>query len=107
MNEKIIQFREVAELFPDDPTTRFGLASAYLEHGEFEAAAREFQEVTRLKPDYTAGYRGLGRALEKAGRVDEAKTAYRQGIETGEKTRDLQTVKEMQVFLRRLEHGRN
>ena len=101
--EKIAQFKEVAELMPDDPVVRLGLASAYLEAGQDEAAAREFQETIRLKPDYTAAHRGLGRALEKAGRPEEAKAAYRKGIEVGRTTGDLQTVKEMEVFLRRLE----
>lgn len=101
--EKIAQFKEVAELMPDDPVVRLGLASAYLDAGQDEAAAREFQETIRLKPDYTAAHRGLGRALEKAGLPEEAKAAYRKGIEVGRTTGDLQTVKEMEVFLRRLE----
>lgn len=102
MNEKIAQFKEVVDLFPEDPTPRFGLAAAYLEGGAFDSAALEFLEVIRLKPDYTAAYRGLGRALERSGRLDEARAAYQQGIDIGQRTRDLQTVKEMEVFLRRL-----
>jgi len=101
--EKIAQFREVVELMPDDPVVRLGLAAAYLEAGRAEDAVREFRETIRLKPDYTAAHRGLGRALEKVGRPEEAKAAYRHGIEVGKVTGDLQTVKEMEVFLRRLE----
>lgn len=52
-----------------------------------------------------AAYRGLGRALEKVGRTDEAKAASRKGIEVGQQTGDLQTKQEMEVFLRRLEKG--
>jgi len=55
-----------------------------------------------LKPDYTAAYRGLGRALERAGRPDEARAAYGQGLEVAQRTGDLQTKKEIEVFLRRL-----
>ena len=40
---------------------------------------REYQEAIRLKPDYSAAYRGLGRSLERAGRLDDAKTAYATG----------------------------
>ena len=101
--EKIAQFKEVADLMPDDPVVRLGLASAYLEAGQGEEAVREFKETIRLKPDYTAAHRGLGRALERAGRAEEAKAAYRSGIEVGRVTGDLQTVKEMEIFLRRLE----
>lgn len=102
-DEKIAQFREVAEMMPEDPVARLGLATAYLEAGRAEEAAREFAETIRLKPDYTAAHRGLGRALERAGRPDEARAAYRKGIEVGRATGDLQTVKEMEVFLRRLQ----
>ena len=101
--EKIAQFKEVADLMPDDPVVRLGLAIAYLEAGQAEEAVREFKETIRLKPDYTAAHRGLGRALERAGRPEEARAAYMHGIEVGRVTGDLQTVKEMEVFLRRLE----
>ena len=101
--EKIAQFKEVADLMPDDPVVRLGLGTAYLEAAQAEDAVREFRETIRLKPDYTAAHRGLGRALEKAGKPEEAKAAYRKGIEVGHTTGDLQTIKEMEVFLRRLE----
>ncbi len=100
---RVAQFKEVADLFPDDPVARFGLANAYLEAGLAGDAVREFEETLRLKPDYTAAYRGLGRALEKAGRIEEANATYRRGIEVALRTGDLQTKKEMEVFLKRLE----
>lgn len=103
MSEKIAQFEEVVALFPDDPVARFGLASAYLEAGRAEEAVREFGETLRLKPDYTAAHRGFGRALEKAHRLEEARAAYQRGIEVALRTGDLQTKKEMEVFLKRLE----
>jgi predicted Zn-dependent protease len=100
---RIEQFKEVVALFPDDVVARFGLAGAYLDAGEAADAAREFQSVVDGKPEYTAAYRGLGRALERLGRFEEAKAIYRRGISVGERTGDLQTKKEMEVFLRRLE----
>lgn len=101
--DRIAEFEEVAELMPDDPVVRFGLAGAYLEAGRAEEAAREYAEAIRLKPDYSAAHRGLGRALERAGRTTEAKTAYARGLEVAARTGDLQTGKEIEVFLRRLE----
>ena len=87
---------------PDDPVVRFGLAGAYLGGGLAEEAVVEYREAVRLKADYTAAYRGLGRALERAGRPDEARAAYEQGLEVAHRTGDLQTGKEIEVFLRRL-----
>ena len=100
--DRIAEFKEVAELMPDDPVVRFGLAGAYLDAELAEEAVVEYREAVRLKPDYTAAYRGLGRALERAGRPDEARTAYEQGLEVAQRTGDLQTSKEIEVFLRRL-----
>jgi len=93
----------VAELMPDDPVVRFGLAGAYLQAGQAENAVREYEATIRLKPDYSAAHRGLGRALERAGRPEEARAAYKKGLEVAARNGDLQTEKEMEVFLRRLE----
>ena len=100
--DRIAEFKEVAELMPDDPVVRFGLAGAYLDAGLADDAVAEYRQAVRLKPDYTAAYRGLGRALEKAGRPEEARAAYAQGLEVAGRTGDLQTKKEIEVFLRRL-----
>jgi len=101
--DRIAEFKEVAELMPDDPVVRFGLAGAYLDAGKAESAVREYQETIRLKPDYSAAHRGLGRALERAGRREEARAAYAKGLEVATQTGDLQTKKEIEVFLRRLD----
>lgn len=101
--DRIAEFKEVAELMPDDPVVRFGLAAAYLEAGQAENAIQEYEETIRLKADYSAAHRGLGRALERAGRPEEARAAYRKGLEVATRTGDLQTKKEIEVFLRRLE----
>ena len=101
--DRIEEFKEVAELMPDDPVVRFGLAGAYLDAGQANHAIVEYEETIRLKPDYSAAHRGLGRALERAGRREDAVSAYRKGLEVATRTGDLQTKKEIEVFLRRLE----
>ena len=101
--DRIAEFKEVADLMPDDPVVRFGLAGAYLDAGQAESAVLEYQETIRLKPDYSAAHRGLGRALERAGRPEDARAAYAKGLEVATQTGDLQTRKEIEVFLRRLD----
>ena len=56
-----------------------------------------------LKPDYSAAHRGLGRVLERAWRRDDARAAYRKGLAVAARTGDLQTKKEIEVFLHRLD----
>jgi len=101
--DRIAEFKEVLDLMPDDPVVRFGLAGAYLDAGQPELAAAEYREAVRLKPDYSAAHRGLGRSLERAGRLDEAQAAYATGLDVATQNGDLQTKKEIEVFLRRLE----
>jgi tetratricopeptide (TPR) repeat protein len=80
-----------------------GARLLHLDAAQPENAADEYREAIRLKPDYSAGHRGLGRALERAGWIAEATGAYQQGLEVATRTGDLQTGKEIEVFLRRLE----
>ena len=101
--DRIAEFKEVLELMPEDPVVRFGLAGAYLDAGQPESAVLEYREAIRLKPDYSAAYRGLGRSLERAGHLDEAKGVYAKGLDVATQNGDLQTKKEIEVFLRRLE----
>jgi Tfp pilus assembly protein PilF len=86
-----------------DPVVRFGLAGAYLDAGQAESAILEYEETIRLKPAYSAAHRELGRALERTGRGDEAQAAYRNRLAVAARTGDLQTKKEIEVFLHRLD----
>jgi Flp pilus assembly protein TadD len=95
--------KQIAEKFPDDPVALYGLGDAYLADGQFENAIQTFQKIIQLKSDYTAAYRELGKALAKAGEIDEAKEIYKKGMDVAQQTGELQTGKEMRVFLNRLE----
>jgi predicted Zn-dependent protease len=103
--DRIQEFKDVVELMPDDPAVRFGLAGAYLDAGQPGHAVTEYTEAIRLKPDYSAAHRGLGRALERLGRVADARAAYAEGLEVATRAGDLQTKKEIEVFLRRLDQA--
>lgn len=99
---RLEQFRKIAERYPDDEAARYGLGSLYLQAERHAEAEAEFRAALALKPNYTAAYRGLGRALEKLGKEEEAIATYRKGCEVALTTGDLQTKKEMEVFLKRL-----
>ncbi len=100
---KIEQFKRFVAQHPESAIVHYGLGNVYLKAGLAEEATESYRAVIRLKPDYTAAYRELGRALEKLEDSEGARQAYRDGIAIGAKTGDLQTVKEMQIFLRRLD----
>ncbi|HEY7494958.1 MAG TPA: hypothetical protein VIH59_28135 [Candidatus Tectomicrobia bacterium] len=54
---------------------------------------------------YSAAYRYLGKAHAVLGRRVEAEETFRRGIAIAETRGDLQTAREMRVFLRRLHIG--
>ncbi len=61
-------------------TVRFGLANELLKAERFEEAADELRIYLTQADDQGAGYGKLAQALERLGRVDEARDAYQQGI---------------------------
>jgi Flp pilus assembly protein TadD len=103
---RLEQFRQIVDMDPEDYFSHFGYASELFDAGQYREAAQEFRETIRLKPDYSAAYRELGKALEKAGAPAEARLAYQEGMPVAERNGDLQTLKEMQVFLKRLDQGK-
>lgn len=102
MSERVEAFKRLLEADPKDPFLHYGLGLEMLKAGPAEEAAREFAEAARLNPDHTASYREWGKALERAGRPEEAREVWEKGVEVSRRTGDLQTGKEMEVFLRRL-----
>lgn len=104
-SSKLEQLKELAQLEPDDPVVHYGLGMEYLRAGEAANAAAAFRRVLELKPDYSAAYRELGKALEKLGQAGEAIAAYEKGKEVAREKGDLQTAKEIEVFLRRMGKG--
>ena len=81
-NSKIETLKSLVEKNPNNPLGRYGLANEYLKLEMYEEAIEEIQAYLRLKEDQGAVYRMLGEALLKLGRKEEAKEAYRKGIET-------------------------
>lgn len=66
---------------PDDPRLRFGLALEYLNAGRPEDGVRELRLYLDRADDEGNAWGRLGAALLDLGRDDEARTAYRTGIE--------------------------
>ena len=87
----------------DNALLRFSLGIEHLKSGEHDAAIAQFSAAVEKDPAYSAAWKLLGSALAEAGRKSEALTAWKQGIEVAEKKGDKQAVKEMAVFVRRIE----
>jgi Flp pilus assembly protein TadD len=96
-------FEELAAGAPDNVVVRYSLGREYLKANRYADAERELREALRLKPDYSAAYRELGKSLVGLDRLDEAREIYAKGAEVACEKGDLQTQREIEVFLRRIE----
>lgn len=101
-DSRIHKFQELLAKDPQDPMLHYGFGNELLKGERFADAVQSFEEAIRINPNYTAAYRQLGKSLASLDRNDEARRAFEDGIALGLETGDLQTVKEMKVFLRRL-----
>ena len=93
------------ELLEEEPDalTHFMLATELLKAGRAGDAIAHYRSVLALDPEYSAAYRGLGRELLNQGDTAGAVAIFQEGLAVAERTGDLQTAKEMEVFLRRAE----
>lgn len=96
-------FESMLEQGRDNALLRFTLGQGYLNGGDAQRAAVHLAEAVKQDPDYSAAWKLYGRALDAAGRPEEAAKAFREGIRVSEAKGDKQAAKEMQVFLKRLE----
>lgn len=87
----------------DNALLRYTLGAHYLKAGEFERALVHLREAVRMDPGHSAAWKACGKALAAVQDLAGARDAYRRGIEVAGRKGDVQAVREMQVFLRRVE----
>jgi tetratricopeptide (TPR) repeat protein len=88
---------------PDDPFTRFALASEYRKRGLIVEAIDEFDGLVRDHPAYVGTYYHFGKTLADAGRLDDAREMFVRGIRVAEEQRDFHARAELQDALRHVE----
>ncbi|HYL74948.1 MAG TPA: tetratricopeptide repeat protein [Bryobacteraceae bacterium] len=84
---------------PRDSFARYGLAMEFANSGDLQQAIIEYRTLLEHNPDYAAAYYHGGQALEKLGRIDEARDMYQKGIDTTARTGDQHTRSELQTAL--------
>lgn len=106
MADRIKPLLGMLEQGRDSALLRFSLGNEYVAAGEFDHAASHLQRAVELDPGYSAAWKLLGKCLAELGRREDAIDAYSQGIAIAGEKGDRQAVKEMTVFLRRLQKNR-
>ena len=101
LERRVEILRTLLEREPDDEVSWFGLGRALRELDHWQESREAFPRAVELKPDYTAAYRDLGRACLDCADAQAAVEVLERGTEVAEQTGDLQTLREMRVFLAR------
>jgi uncharacterized protein HemY len=81
---------------------RYTLGSIHLKEKSFKVAAEHLQRGLELDPKHSASWKLYAKALAELGCREEAIAAYEKGIAVAEARGDVQAVKEMRVFRKRL-----
>jgi predicted Zn-dependent protease len=95
-------FRKLLERDPRNPMVLYSLGNELFKEERYEEARIHLQRAVENKPDYSVAYRMLGRAHFELHENTEARSIFLKGKEVAGENGDLQTVKEIDVFLRRL-----
>ena len=96
-------FRKLLERDPENPMVLYSLGTELFKAGDYGEARDLLRRAVDNKPDYSVAYRTLGRAHFELGENAEARRVFEEGRMVAEGNGDLQTVKEIDVFMRRLE----
>ncbi|HEU5210610.1 MAG TPA: tetratricopeptide repeat protein [Longimicrobiales bacterium] len=81
MNERIEALRKMLEKNPRDGRARFGLAAEYEKAGRWHDVVDQLSAYLATTDDEGNAWGRLGRALREIGRENEARDAYRKGVE--------------------------
>jgi predicted Zn-dependent protease len=79
--DRIAQARELYEKFPGNDLSRFNLAQAYCDAGDFAAALEHLQALAGKKRDWMVVQILLGKALIALARHAEAKTVLESALQ--------------------------
>ena len=96
-------FHKLLERDPNNPMILYSLGNELFKEKKYLEAREYLYRAVENKPDYSVAYRTLGRTLYELREDAEARRVFAEGREVAEKNGDLQTIKEIDVFVRRLE----
>ena len=85
MDNRIEYFERMLAHNPNNPTGLLALANEYKKAGRDEDEAQVLSRYIKAHEDEGNAYLRLGEVLERLGREDEARDAYREGVGKAEK----------------------
>lgn len=101
----IQQFETLLTQGQDTALLHYSLGNAYFQQENLPKALEHLERAVTLDPEYSAAWKGYGKALASHGQIQAAIDAYTQGIAVANHKGDRQAAKEMTVFLKRLQNA--
>lgn len=99
MAERLDQLMKLYDADPGDPFVTYAIAMEYMKTGEYEAAIHWLDETIKLDAGYSYAYYQKALAIQKHGRLDDAKAAVAAGLEQAQKAGDQKAVAELRDLL--------
>jgi tetratricopeptide (TPR) repeat protein len=90
---------QMVEQDPKNSFARYGLAMEYANSGNYAQAVVEYRTLLSEDESYGAAYYHGGQALEKLGRIEEAKEIYEKGMVATRRKGDTHTYSEIEAAL--------
>lgn len=84
---------------PGDPFLRYSLAMELDKEGEHDASLDRFRELMREADPYVPAFFMAAQQLARLGRIDEARTVLREGVEHARAAGNAHAAGEMSEFL--------
>ena len=91
--------QQMVEHDPKNSFARYGLAMEFANTGRLDDAVKQYETLLANDETYLAGYFHGGQALEKLGRVEDARALYEKGIEACKRKGDSHTRAEIEAAL--------
>jgi Flp pilus assembly protein TadD len=88
---------------PTDPELRYMLAMEHVSEGDDGGAVACFRELLQVAPSYPPAYHQAGRALQRLGRLAEAREILEQGIPIALQQGNQHAAGEMQELMENLD----
>ena len=98
-------FRAMVRRTPDNPLAHFGLANEAMKAGLDEEAREHLEAYLARYDDEGNGWLRLGEVLARLGRAEEARAAYRKGIEASHRHGHGGMASEIEGRLEELDEG--
>lgn len=100
--ERIAQYRKMANDDPDNELGHYRLGKELLDDGQYEEAVGPLRRAIELSPQFSRAYQLLGTSLSKAGRRDDAIQVLREGFAVADERGDNLPREEMARLLAEL-----